>query len=1177
MIQLTMPLLMMGFFLTLTLLVGLFFSRKTTTLREYAVGNKKFATATLVATVLATNFGGAILVRTIQQVHNIGLYWIILSLGVSLARWLISPLALRMAPFMHHLSMPESIGSIYGKYPRIITSLASICSYIATIAVQITVMSQTIGICINSVNPNNPKYITILATLILIVYSAFGGIRAVTFTDVLQFLTFSIIIPLLTWFMFENIHKPATEVISFLCTQDKFQFSTVFHFDTKLIGTILLILGAVAAFIEPTTMQRIYMSSGPIQAKKVLVYSGLFDLIIKCIIFLLGLFVYVAEPALLKTDIWPYIMEHISPFFTGLVSISLLAMTMSTADSCLNICAVMVSHDIVESIRGKKSNSYAYQLQLARLTTLFVGLSAMVLALFYNDLLKLMFLILDVYVPIVTASFFLAIFGFRGTGRTALIGMATGVVTILVWNKWVRSLESTMDIDGAFVAMLANGLAMLAAHYLLPQPSGTGWVEPDDELKQIRQANARKKARRKASFKALFLRDNLAKLKPTSTILIGVGIYITITTLLTLGIIGTKKYLTAWLILQIVVGSCFVGYAVFFQYIGSLKREIPSWIIGKYWLIGLIFCFPINTFWHWWYITDPLFTETLVLTHLAVALWILPLDLGLLVTIPLTVIYFICFTSGLPCWPSGNLPLYLLGERLLIFSLIIYTKLQVTAQENQNRYLRNKQKLREEQKLKNIAYNLHITSPAAHNELEEDGLILEKVVKDVTQSITFLDGNPLYKQDFQSIINKFSEWALFLKKQAKSKDHILLLPTEITLDDLINRVENALEREIQYAPRLLIEHKDHMLPVKITCDVNQIIHLLVTAVVRTIDPDHLDKPFVKIQLHTTQLKYKISDPIENEYHPLMDFSAIALVISNATVLPTEFPKIQNSYEYITDTPEDKKHTRTLTPACMDLGKKTIERIIHAHYGYLEMSTQKVMLLVLPWNVTNIREEMISKLPMESLTSEAPITEKEQGDAMMVLMHFHDYVCQISEVDPGVIAEILLLLRRCYGVKRHASGQLFYVRAVGIAQLVATWIFHSPKPIYAALLYDLIRYTRLPLSYIKSNYNIGIFCFVENVLSIDKHQELAESLFYISNRFKEAINQDHLSVLYIKLAERLYDLRHAEGYTKLEEVKYMVKETLTVDIELARNYLEPEIATALETAAQHALEICKGQI
>ncbi|WP_339043789.1 HD domain-containing protein [Cardinium endosymbiont of Tipula unca] len=156
--------------------------------------------------------------------------------------------------------------------------------------------------------------------------------------------------------------------------------------------------------------------------------------------------------------------------------------------------------------------------------------------------------------------------------------------------------------------------------------------------------------------------------------------------------------------------------------------------------------------------------------------------------------------------------------------------------------------------------------------------------------------------------------------------------------------------------------------------------------------------------------------------------------------------------------------------------------------------------------------------------------------------------------------------------------MFYVRATGIAKLLAKWIFHSPKPIYAALLYDLVRHTHLSLSYIRANYNFGIFCFVESVLSVDNRKDLSESVLFVENRLKEAVAQDKLSVLYIKLAERLYDLRNAAGYTNKEEVKSMAKETLSIDIELAKKYLsdEPEIANALEAAAKDTLETCKRE-
>ncbi|MGI2262424.1 sodium:solute symporter family transporter, partial [Candidatus Cardinium hertigii] len=100
------------------------------------------------------------------------------------------------------------------------------------------------------------------------------------------------------------------------------------------------------------------------------------------------------------------------------------------------------------------------------------------------------------------------------------------------------------------------------------------------------------------------------------------------------------------------------------------------------------------------------------------------------------------------------------------------------------------------------------------------------------------------------------------------------------------------------------------------------------------------------------------------------------------------------------------------------------------------------------------------MPIDSLTIEAPVTPKEQADSMMKLMQFHDHICKSSyegdPIDVKTISGILLLLRKHFGFKRHVSGQLFYVRAVGITELVVDWAFHSPKVVCAALLYGLVR-------------------------------------------------------------------------------------------------------------------------
>ncbi|WP_342264950.1 sodium:solute symporter family transporter [Cardinium endosymbiont of Philonthus spinipes] len=1186
MICLNIPLVIVGAFLVLTLVVGIYFSRKKTTFRQYAVGNKQFATATLVATVLATLFGGGGLVRTIERVHSSGFYWVILALSGSLAVGVISPLALRMGPFMQHLSLPETTGKIYGKYARVITALASIGSSIALIAGQINVMSLAIRICIDSIDP---KSITIFATLILIVYSMFGGIRAITLTDVLQFVTFAVIIPLLAYYMMlATGDKPVGEIISFLQSQKKFQLSSVLYFDTKLVAMIALILSNLMSYIDPPTMQRVYMCSGPIQARSVFLYSTFFSFVIKIFIILVGLFVFVGAPELPVESIWSYIMVHIPPMFKGAVSISLLAMAMSTADSCLNSCAVMVSHDILESVRGVKDVPYVHQIRLARITTLVVGLFAMVLSFYYGDLLNLFVLALDLSVPIITAPFILAIFGFRGTSRTALIGMATGVLAIVAWNKWV---EPSTKIDGSFVCMLANGLAMLAAHYLFKQPENTGWVGPDDAFVQLQQVRARKQQARKEAIKngLLHFKETLARLRPSHATLTCVGFYVLISNLLTYFIAPITDH-GGWLIAQLLIGICFLGYSTF---VSEKIKLIPNWLIGLLWLTGLSFCLPINVLWHWWHGTNLLLTLGLSLVHLVVTLLVLPLYLG--VSFVMATLFMVIYLSSIYCTntlvlsPStvGFLLLFCLGLGLLIFGIFVYLKAKNNHYLDQVSYLRNREKMHTSRKLKESLYNSAMLT-TAHTQPKGTGSILAQVVGKVEESISFLDDDmPLYKKDFQSIINKFYDWVTYFNKKDKAKDHALLQPTKITVDALIRKVEVALSQEVVHPPRLFvaqIQGGDSVHSFYIICDIDQVIYALVKAILQVGKLEDTLAPLVKIEFHTTSLQFKQADPLDDSAPSCIAFEAIALVISDLSTPPEALPTIKAVYDDVVDGMGAQGRPE-MSPS-LDLQQETIASIVAAHYGYMEYGTDvknKAILLVLPTDVTAIRDKMMIKLPIDCLTSEMPITPKEQADSMMVLMQFHDYICKSSHrsdpVDVATVSGLLLLLRKHFRFRRHSSGQLFYVRAVGIAELVVEWVFHSPKVIYASLLYELVRHTCLPLSYIKRHYNLGVYAFVLNVVGIDKRQELDHpSLLYVQNRLKAAIKEDHvqLSVLFIKLAERLYDLRHAAGYMHLTEVQHMAQETLAIDVPIAHAYLGQEISMALEQAAKQALEIYKNK-
>ncbi len=178
---LDIPLFLIISFLICTTIIVCYSIRKITSFRVYAVGSRQFSTASLVATSLATYYGGGTLIANMTQFYA-GIFWVIWRLlAISIPFMMLSYLSIRMSKFMYHISMPETMGRVYGNYTRVITALLSVPHSIALIAAQVYILSDVISKCINSVNP---VFITILASIILVAYTIFGGSRAVVLTDI---------------------------------------------------------------------------------------------------------------------------------------------------------------------------------------------------------------------------------------------------------------------------------------------------------------------------------------------------------------------------------------------------------------------------------------------------------------------------------------------------------------------------------------------------------------------------------------------------------------------------------------------------------------------------------------------------------------------------------------------------------------------------------------------------------------------------------------------------------------------------------------------------------------------------------------------------------------------------------------------------------------------------------
>ncbi|HJK85336.1 MAG TPA: hypothetical protein QKA37_01915 [Candidatus Megaira endosymbiont of Stentor roeselii] len=183
-------------FLVINLIVGLHSGRNIKTIKEYAIGNRNFSTATIAATIVATWLSGASFTVTTSETYNNGLYFIIPGLGDAMSFFIISYLyAPRMAEFLGKLSVADAMGSIYGKHIRSITAVSGIFPAVGNVAMQFSILAALL----NSWLGIPGIYAIAASSLIIITYSTFGGIKSVTFTDMIQFFAFGVVMPIIAF------------------------------------------------------------------------------------------------------------------------------------------------------------------------------------------------------------------------------------------------------------------------------------------------------------------------------------------------------------------------------------------------------------------------------------------------------------------------------------------------------------------------------------------------------------------------------------------------------------------------------------------------------------------------------------------------------------------------------------------------------------------------------------------------------------------------------------------------------------------------------------------------------------------------------------------------------------------------------------------------------------------
>lgn len=465
-------------FMLANLAVGLFYSRGIKNAGDYAIGGRDFATPTIAATVIATYIGAGILSNSLAESYRQGLYYIIPALCEPLTLVVTAYFFIpRMSSLLGSLSVAEAMGRAYGKSARVISAISGILYCTGCVALQFKVSASIMQLFFGI----SSFYAIALSAGIIILYSSFGGIKAVTFTDILQFCAFGTILPLICISIWKVMPADITYMFHALSQNPLFDYKEVFDTGNKrLISSVFLFLTLVTPSLGPPFFQRISMSSGVVQAKKSFIISAIIIFGITLLICWTGVLLFLDNPNLDPNHLLSHILNtYTYSGFKGMAAICIMAMIMSTADSYINSATVLLTHDIIEVFNFKQPPQclseevlkspaeFKTGLLLLRIVAFAISIVALVLAYQTKSLFDLLMKTYSFYLPVVTTPLMLYILGFRIRPRIILTGMAGGALTVVVWPFFV-----CLNISEGIIGMLVNFTLLIAGYLLVKSTKG---------------------------------------------------------------------------------------------------------------------------------------------------------------------------------------------------------------------------------------------------------------------------------------------------------------------------------------------------------------------------------------------------------------------------------------------------------------------------------------------------------------------------------------------------------------------------------------------------------------------------------------------------------------------------------------------------------------------------------
>jgi len=467
--------LIFAMYMFVVLMVGLYHFRKNKTTEDYYVGGRKLSAGHVGLSIVATDVGGGFSIGLGGVGFMMGLSgsWLLFTglVGAWLSAVFLIPRIRKHDKDSSFLTYPDFLRQRYGKSVALGAALISGLGYMGFTGAQMLAGAKLASATVftKSVLGLSPLHFSLLViATIALVYTVIGGLKAVIYTDTVQWIL------LLSGLILVTIPVTLYKIGGFAALKENLPAS---HFDLFAIEPVTFVNWMVTIIpiwlIGMTLYQRMYACKDEKEAKKAWFIAGLFEYPIMAFTgVFLGMCARVIYPEAESEMALPMLIKSVLPMgVTGIVIASYFSAIMSTADSCLMASSGNFVNDLIERRFPQIRNNPKTSMRLSMIMTLIIGVSAVVIAAQFTTVLDAIlyaygFMVSGLFVPTLGAYFWK-----KSSSAGAMAGMLGGGSLSLLLQSGAISVPTVLKntgLDSSIWGILLSAILFVSFSLLLP-------------------------------------------------------------------------------------------------------------------------------------------------------------------------------------------------------------------------------------------------------------------------------------------------------------------------------------------------------------------------------------------------------------------------------------------------------------------------------------------------------------------------------------------------------------------------------------------------------------------------------------------------------------------------------------------------------------------------------------